>query len=51
MKGSLIRGLTEEMAGWHHPLKGQESEQAPGAGDGHGGLACRGPWRRRVGHD
>ena len=46
IKGSLIRGMTEEMAGWHHRLKGHESEQAPGVGDGHGGLACCGPWRR-----
>ena len=34
-------GMTEdEMAGWHHPLNGHESEQAPGVGDGQGGLAC-----------
>ena len=33
----------DEMAGWHHRLDGHESEQAPGAGDGQGGLACCGP--------
>ena len=26
-------------------------EQAPGVGDGQGGLACCSPWGRRVGHD
>ena len=31
------------MAGWHHRLSGHESEQAPGVGDGQGGLACCGP--------
>ena len=30
----------DEMAGWHHRLDGHECEQAPGAGDGQGGLAC-----------
>ena len=30
----------DEMVGWHHPLDGHESEQAPGVGDGQGGLAC-----------
>ena len=33
-----------EMAGWHHRLNGHEFEQAPGVDDGHGGLACCGPW-------
>ena len=32
------------MAGWHHRLDGHEFEQAPGVGDGQGGLACCGPW-------
>ena len=32
------------MAGWHHRLNGHESEQAPGVGDGQGGLACCSPW-------
>ena len=38
-------GTTEdEMVGWHHWLNGHESEQAPGVGDGQGGLACCSPW-------
>ena len=32
------------MVGWHHQLDGHEFEQAPGVGDGQGGLACRSPW-------
>jgi len=35
------------MVGWHHQLDGQEFEQAPGVGDGQGGLACRSPWGRK----
>ena len=39
------KGTTEdEMAGWHHRLDGHEFEQAPGAGNGQGGLACRDSW-------
>ena len=39
------KGMTEdEMVGWHHRLDGHEFEQAPGAGDGQGSLACCGPW-------
>ena len=34
----------DEMVGWHHQLDGQEFEQAPGAGDGQGGLVCCSPW-------
>ena len=30
----------DEMVGWHHQLDGHEFEQAPGAGDGQGSLAC-----------
>ena len=30
----------DEMVGWHHQLDGHEFEQAPGAGDGQGGLVC-----------
>ena len=34
------KGMTEdEMVGWHHRLYGHEFEQAPGYGDGQGGLA------------
>ena len=32
------------MFGCHHRLKGHEFEQAPGVGDGQGGLACHSPW-------
>ena len=28
------------MVGGHHQLNGHELEQAPGVGDGQGGLAC-----------
>ena len=34
----------DEMVGWHYRLNGHEFEQALGAGDGQGGLACRSPW-------
>ena len=37
--------MTEDMTvAWHHRLNGQEFEQAPGVGDGQGGLACYSPW-------
>ena len=32
-------------------IDGQESEQAPGVGDGQGGLMCHNPWGSRVGHN
>ena len=39
------KGTTEdEMVGWHHRLNGHEFEQAPGVGDGQGGLASCSPW-------
>ena len=42
------KGTTEdEMVGWHHWLNGHEFEQAPGVGDGQGGLVCCSPWGRR----
>ena len=42
------KGMTEdEMVGWHHWLYGHEFEQAPGAGDGQGGVACCSPWGRK----
>ena len=31
------------MVGWHHQLNGLKFEQAPGVGDGQGGLACCSP--------
>ena len=43
--GQEEKGTTEdEMAGWHHQLNGHKFEQAPGVGDGQGGLACCSPW-------
>ena len=40
--------MTEvEMVGWHHQLDAHEFEQAPGVGDGQGGLACFSPWGRK----
>ena len=39
------KGTTEdEKVGWHHGLKEQEFEQAPGVGDGQGSLVCCSPW-------
>ena len=39
------KGMTEdEMVGWRHQLNGCEFEQAPGVGDGQGGLVCCSPW-------
>ena len=39
------KGITEdETVGWHHGLAGHEFEQAPGVGDGQGGLVCCSPW-------
>ena len=39
------KGTTkDETVGWHHWLDGHEFEQAPGVGDGQGGLACWSPW-------
>ena len=32
------------MVGWHHQLKGHESEQALGVSEGQGSLACCSPW-------
>ena len=32
------------MAGWHHQLKGHESEQIPGDSEGQGSLVCCSLW-------
>ena len=37
----------DETVRWHHRLHGHEFEQAPGDGEGQGGLACCSPWDRR----
>ena len=42
--GQEEKGMTEEMAGWHHWLDGCESEWTPGVGDGQGGLVCCNSW-------
>ena len=34
----------DEMVGWHYPLSGHEFEEAPGADDEQGSLACCSPW-------
>ena len=47
------KGTTEdELVGWYSWLNGHDFEQAPGVGDGQGGLACYSPWgSQRVRHD
>ena len=35
------------MVGRYHCHKGHEFEQAPGAGEGQGSLACCSPWGRK----
>ena len=40
----------DEMVAWHHQLDGDEFEQAPGVGDGQGGLACCSGWGYKVRH-
>ena len=43
--GQEEKGMTEDEAvRWHHRHDGHEFEQAPGVGDGQGGLACCSPW-------
>ena len=41
------RATEDEMVGWHHQLNGHEFEQAPGDGEGQGGLACYSPWSHK----
>ena len=38
----------DEKVGWQHRLSGREFQQALGAGDGQGGLACCSPWASKV---
>ena len=40
--------MKDEMVGWRHQLNGHEFEQALGAGDGQGSLACFSPWGHKV---
>ena len=42
--------IEDEMVEWHHWVDGHGFAQAPGVGDGQGGLACCSPWSYRVGH-
>ena len=46
IEGGRRRGR-QRMVGLYHRLNGHESEQAPGVGDGQGGLACFSPWGRK----
>ena len=41
------RGRQDETVGWHHRLSGHESDQAPGVGDGNGGVTCCSLWGHR----
>ena len=41
------RTTEDEMVGWHHWLKGHESEEAPEDGEGQGRLVCCSPWGRK----
>ena len=41
--GQEEKGTTEDEIGWHCWLDGREFEQAPGDGEGQGGLACCSP--------
>jgi len=41
------RGRQDEMVRWHHRLNGHESDQAPGVGDGNGGMMCCSLWGHR----
>ena len=46
IEGKKRMGRQDEMVGWHHRLD-DEIEQALGAGDGQGSLACCSPWGRK----
>ena len=46
--GQEDKGMTEdEMVGWHRWFNGHEFKQAPGIGNGQGGLASCSPWSHR----
>ena len=44
IEGRRKRRWQDEMVGWPHRFNGYEFEQAPGVGDGQGGLVCFSPW-------
>ena len=44
IEGGIRRGRQRMRWWWHHRLDGHGFEQAPGVGDGQGGLACCSPW-------
>jgi len=51
IKGRRRKGTREdEMVGWHHWLDGHEFKQAPGVGDGQGGLVCYSSWGHKELH-
>ena len=37
----------DTMVGWHYCFNGHEFKQAPGDGEGQGGLVCCSPWGRK----
>ena len=48
IEGRRRRGQQRmRLVGWHHQLNGHELEQAPGVGDGQGGLVCCSPLGRK----
>ena len=48
-EGRRKKGTTEDgMVGWHPRLNGHDFEQAPGAGEGQGSLACFSPWSGKA---
>ena len=43
IEGRRRRRTEDEIVGWYHQLYGHEFEQAPGVGDGQGGLVSCSP--------
>ena len=39
--------MEDETVGWHHGLDGHEFKEAPGVGDGQGGLVSFSPWGQK----